>query len=398
MVALLIFAVALLAAVLFSELAGRSILSSAVLFLFFGFIAGNGVLRWIDIQPQDRVVRHFADLALFSILFSDGMRAGIRDIASAWRLPGRALLLGLPLTLLATALLAKYVAGVAWLPALLLGAILCPTDPAFAASIIGRKEIPRRLRSLLNVESGINDGLALPIVLALLSLVSGQSLKLGHLGGELLGGIALGVVIPWAACYLERSRGFGIAAPNEPLFVFAVGLLVLGLAALTHGNIYLAAFAGGITIATVRPDLRDEFHQFGGLISELLKLAALLLFAALIAPSFFSGVGIGGYLFALLAIFLARPFALLLALLGSSLDWRERIIAAWFGPKGFASVIYGLLLLDSAVDNAEHLFHLIALAIVVSIIAHSSTDAPIARLFRQENSDRHIPKKNKPAR
>jgi sodium/hydrogen antiporter len=381
LIALLIFAVVLVAALLVSDLADRSVLSTAVLFLLAGFVAGRGALNLIDIGPQDKALEQLAELALFSVLFTDGMRAGIRDIASAWRLPGRALLLGLPLTLLATALLARYVANLGWLEAILVGAILCPTDPVFAAAIIGRKEIPGRLRFLLNVESGINDGLALPIVVAFITLAGGQPLGWVWLAVQVAGGIAIGVAIPWVLCWLDQRRIFGIVKVYEPLFAFALGLLVLTVASLTKTNVYLAAFAAGVTIATVRPELRDEFRQFGALVAELLKLGALLIFGGLISLQFFHGIGVGGYLFAILALVLARPAALLLSLLDSALNYRERLTAAWFGPKGFASVIYALLLLHSSVPDAEHLFHLIAIVVAGSIIAHSSTDVLVARWF-----------------
>ncbi len=387
MIALLVFAVVLFIAILISELADRSVLSAAALFLVAGFVVGGGMLNWVNIQPQNPVVQQLAELALFSVLFTDGMRASARDVISAWKLPGRALLFGLPLTLFATALLAHYFAHVSWIAAFLIGAILSPTDPVFAAAIVGREEIPRRLRFLLNVESGINDGLALPIVLALLSVASHEGISFLHLGGELIWGILLGIAIPWAACRLDSSRFFGIAKPYQPLFAFAIGLLVLAVARLTNGNIYLAAFAAGITVFTMRPDLRDEFHHFGELIAELLKLAALLVFGALISREFFfTGLGTGDYIFALLALVFARPVALWIALWGSPLDWRERLTAAWFGPKGFASVIYGLLLLNSATPNSPHLFHLIAIVIGGSILAHSSTDVVIARWFADHDA------------
>lgn len=108
------------------------------------------------------------------------MRVGFKDLRSAWRLPGRALLFGLPLTLALTAVFAHYIVGLPWLESLLLGAILAPTDPVFAAAIVGREEVPGRLRHLLNVESGVNDGLALPFVLVLLALTGGVPPKEGN--------------------------------------------------------------------------------------------------------------------------------------------------------------------------------------------------------------------------
>ena len=176
---LLCFAVLLLFGVLISERAQRTVLSTAVLFLVGGFLLGPGVFDVIAVSSGDPVVSGLAELALFSVLFTDGMRVGFKDLRRAWRLPGRALLFGLPLTLALTAVFAHYIVGLPWLESFLLGAILAPTDPVFAAAIVGREEVPGRLRHLLNVESGVNDGLALPFVLVLLALPAGRRPRRG---------------------------------------------------------------------------------------------------------------------------------------------------------------------------------------------------------------------------
>jgi NhaP-type Na+/H+ or K+/H+ antiporter len=142
MTALLIFALTLFLGVLLSELAGRSVLLMAVLFLVVGFFSGPDMLGWIQLDARDPVVQRLAELALFSILFSDGMRLNLRELTAQWRLPGRALIVGLPLTLFGTALLGRYIVGLSWLDALLVGAILSPTDPVFAAAIISSEAIP----------------------------------------------------------------------------------------------------------------------------------------------------------------------------------------------------------------------------------------------------------------
>ena len=186
MTAVFVFALTLLLAVLVSDLADRTILSTAVLFLLAGFTAGEGMLGIVRLTPEAPAVAVLAELALFSVLFTDGMRVGLKDLASAWRLPGRALLFGLPLTLLGTAMVARWVAGLTWAESFLVGAVLSPTDPVFAAAIVGRQEVPARLRQLLNVESGLNDGLALPIVLAMLAVVGSRAVQLvgGGAGGR----------------------------------------------------------------------------------------------------------------------------------------------------------------------------------------------------------------------
>jgi sodium/hydrogen antiporter len=387
MTGLLVFAAILMIAVLVSELAHRSVLSTAVLFLVGGFLVGAGVLDIVPIQPHSEIEGRLAELALFSVLFTDGMQAGLRDLRSVWRYPGRALLLGLPLTLLGNAAVAHLVAGLSWTEAFLVGAILAPTDPVFAAAIVGRPEVPYRLRQLLNVESGINDGLALPVVLILLTVAGGSGGQVGTVLGDLAVGVVIGIVVPLVAIRLERLPLFSAATAYEPLNAFAIGLLVLGLASIVHANLFLAAFAAGITVATVSQEVRNAFRRFGELVTELLKLAALFAFGALIAPSLFGSVGVGPYVFAVLALLVVRPAAIGIALLGSKIDRREWIAAAWFGPKGFASVVYGLLLLNSGVPHAEELFDLVALVIVLSILAHSSTDALIARWFQTSEAE-----------
>lgn len=394
MTALFIFALTLFAALLVSDLADRSVLSTAVLFLAAGFFVGPGMLNFLHLTHDSPIVRHLAELALFSVLFTDGMRAGIRDLVSAWQLPGRALLLGMPLTLIATALLAYFMADLSWIQSLLVGAILSPTDPVFAAAIIGRKEIPGRLKHLLNVESGLNDGLALPLVLVCLSVIGHYEAGYGGLAFELFLGLAIGVAVPWLACLVRKARFFGVAKPYEPLFAVAIGLLVLAIASLTHANIYLAAFAAGVTVASARPALREEFRHFGELITELLKLSTLLVFGALMSPHLFGELHRFDYLFAALALLVARPVAMLASLWRSPLDWRERLTAGWFGPKGFASVVYGLILFQRDVPDADRLFRLIALVITGSIIAHSSTDVVLARWFEQEAAPKTEPPPN----
>lgn len=383
---LLVFAGLLLVGVLVSERARRTILSTAVLFLLGGFVLGEGVLGVVSVSTGDPLVGGLAELALFSVLFTDGMRVGWRDLTSAWREPGRALLLGLPLTLLVTAALAHWVAGVPWLEALLVGAVLAPTDPVFASAIVGRTEVPMRLRHLLNVESGVNDGLALPFVLVLLGAAGAQDVPGGwRLLEEIALGVVVGVGIPLVVLWLERRPFLQATSNLQPLVTVAIGLLVLAVCQVTHANLFLGAFAAGITVATVSEEFRREFEQFGELVTELLKLAAILVFGALITPTFlFSEIRLSGWVFAVLALVVARPAALLVSFLRSGIPARQQVAAMWFGPKGFASVVYGLLVLESGIHLSDELFHLVALVIVLSIVAHSSTDVVVARQFDEE--------------
>jgi NhaP-type Na+/H+ or K+/H+ antiporter len=385
----LAFALTLLVAVLISGIAHRTVLSTTVLFLVAGFVLGQGMTGVLQLEPGDSVVSTLAEVALFTVLFTDGQRISIRDLRSAYRLPGRALLLGMPLTFGISSVLGVWLVGLTWPEAFLVAAVLAPTDPVFASAIVGRKEIPRRLRSLLSVESGLNDGLALPVVLILIAAVGGKRADLVTLGFELGLGIFIGIAVPILIRLLFAIPGLNATPLYAALTPVVVGLVIYGLVGVTHANPYLAAFAAGITLASIAPEARDAFREFADLISEVTKLLAILIFGALITPAVLADVPFGGYLFAVLLLVVARPAAVEFSLLGSELRWSERLTASWFGPKGFASVLYGLLVLDSGAEGAPQMFHLIVIAITVSIIAHSSTDVPIAAAFARAESRRH---------
>lgn len=385
MVLVAVFGVALLVAVLVSGLAARSVLSTSLLFLVAGAVVSDGFLGLIHITSDSELVVITADLALFAVLFTDGMHVSFPALRSAWKNPARALGLGMPLAFVGMALVTHYLVGLDWTTSFLVGAILAPTDPVFASAIVGRKEVPARLRQLLNVESGINDGLALPVVLIFIAMAGPTA---GHAEAsvtkivlELVAGLALGIVLPLVVEGLTRLRLLGAEPKLQPLLPLAVGVILYAVCHLTHANPYLAAFSAGAVLASASPDGKHAFEPLGEAFAELAKFAALLVFGALLTPELFGDLSLGGYVAAVLGIVLIRPASLLISLLGTRFTRREKLAAAWFGPKGFASVVYGLLMLQAGIPYGEEAFTLIAVSIAFSIAAHSSSDVPVARMF-----------------
>lgn len=390
MTVLLAFSLTLLVAILISERASQSSLSIPVLFVLAGFAIGPGVMDFIQLEPDNEGVILFVELALFAVLLVDGMHLGLPELESIWQLPGRVLLIGLPLTLALTAVVAHFVLNVNWLHALLIAAILSPTDPIFASALVTRKDVPELLQRLLNVESGVNDGLALPIVLTILAMIGVEKFQLPVWLLEVVWGVILGVVVPWVIFRLEGSRIFSAVHIYTSLLVITIGMLLFALARLFQANIFLTAFTAGISIATLNPDLRDVFKPLGEVVAEMLKLGALLILGALLSVRFLEALSWRDVVFALSVLLLARPFSVFLALRNSRMSMQARLAAAWFGPRGFASVVYGLMLFTSGVSEAAALFRIVSTVIIISILAHSTTDVLVARWIRVEEEEGNV--------
>lgn len=367
---------------LISGRARTTVLSTAVLFLAVGYLMG----RLYPPSPGGAgLLGIVAELALFSVLFTDGMRTGGWEVIRAtWRPAARALMGGMPLTIAIVGWGGHALAHLSWGDAFLLAAALSPTDPVFISAIFRYPAVPEAIKRILNLESGLNDGLALPPVMILLAAETPMLHAVYfHVAVDLLLGLALGIAIPWAALRLEASRYFGAAGLFQPLNAFAIGLLLLVVCAMTDANIFWAAFAGGIAVAAFGPAAQQAFSQFGELVAELLKLAALLIFGLRVAPTLFRALSLGDIAFIVLALFVARIIAIQLSFVGSTLKQAERLTIGWFGPKGFASVVYALLILRLGTAAAEHMVHLAAVTIAASIVLYSSTDIFVARWYQR---------------
>ncbi|MFC4859449.1 cation:proton antiporter [Actinophytocola glycyrrhizae] len=383
-----VFGVVLAVAVLLSSLAHRSVMSLPLLFLVAGVVLGNGGFGLISVGHDGDLVRHVAEVALFVVLFSDGMRVLAEQPRHAWGPPVRALLIGMPVTAALITLAVWGLTDLSLVTSALVGIVLSPTDPVLVSGLLRRDEVPAALRQTLNVESGINDGLALPGVLVLIAVL-GASPTPGPwtLVLELLGGVALGVGGALVLGLLIRLPGLVIRPEWQPLAPIALAATLYGTGHLLHLNQFLAAFVGAMTLAALAPDLCSAFGPFGEQTSEMVKFFALLVFGALLEPAMVTTLTLGAFVVVAVTLFLARPAGLLLSLLGTRLPVDQRLVAAWFGPKGLASVLYGLFVLRAGIPRAQEVFALVALVVVVSVVLHTSTDVLVARRLRAQEPD-----------
>ncbi|MGH2903904.1 MAG: cation:proton antiporter [Solirubrobacteraceae bacterium] len=385
----------LIVGALASGLAQRSFLSLTALFVLAGFVLGPGGLSKIDFRAHSGFVEDLAFAALIVILFRDGLEVEGEMLKREWHLPARKLVVAMPITAVIVAATAHVLFALSWTESFLLGALLSPTDPVLTSSIVTNARVPRLIRHSLNLESGLNDGLALPAVLALLAALSTSSgdfvwwrFVLQDLGLGLLYGLACG----WLASLLmPRSErppsAHSIPAHQKSLFALGVAFATYGLAVVTpEGNGFIAVFVAAIVLGIRRPDLRQHFERRADELVEIVKLGIFFVFGSLLTLHALTREGWPALAFVAVVFLLARPLAVWVALLGTSSDRATRLFMGWFGPKGVATMTFALLVLDQNISSGTRIFDLAALVVFCSIIVHGLSDTPGANWIAEHSA------------
>jgi len=370
----------LIAGALLSGLARRSFLSLTALFVLAGFVLGEGGVEVLNFSAHSGFVSELAVVALVVILFRDGLEAEAEMVQRAWRLPVRKLVIAMPLTGAIIAVATHLLTDLDWVESALLGALLSPTDPVLSSSVVTNARVPRIVRHSLNLESGLNDGLALPFVLVFLAAAGHDNFNVVEfvvrdVGVGFLAGIAFGYA---ASRALPRPAGLraGIPSHQRALYALGVAFATYGVTALLQGNGFIAVFVCAMTLGIRRPDIRSSFEHGSAELIEVVKLGVFVVFGSLLTIDGLFGDGWAGPAIVVVTFLVARPVAVWISLAGTRTSTAIKAFMAWFGPKGVATMTFSLFVLAEGIPNGERIFNLAALAVFVSIIAHGLTDQP----------------------
>ena len=362
--------------------------TAPITFVLAGLVLTHGPLAVLAVVPPPELVKALAEATLVLVLFTDASRVGLRDLRTDLAPCVRLLTIGLPLTiglgtLLALALVGK--AGI-WL-ALLVGAALAPTDAALGSAMMDNPAVPARIRRIINVESGLNDGIATPVVLVAIAGVAATE-EAAHTGpaaavAELAIGLAVGAAVGAGGGWLIKvGRRRGWVAEG-----FA-GTAVLGLAACCyatsvalHGNGFIAAFVGGLGFAATG-DLAAQLVPFVDETGALVSLLVWLLFGVVAVVPALEELTWQTAVYAVLSLTVIRMLPVAISLLGSGLGRATVAFVGWFGPRGLASVVFGLLALEDLGEQvAKPAVAVIAFTVLLSVIAHGLTADPLAKRY-----------------
>lgn len=377
---LLILGAVLAIAAALSGWAHGTVLSISVLALAAG--VGLAAADVVSLSPEEEGIIVLVEVALLLTLFADGLHVEEELLREHWRPPARALFVAMPVTLVLLALGARLLFGdeLDWADAFLVAAVLVPTDPVITSAIVTSRKVPRVVRHTLNLESGLNDGLALPFVLLFLLLVTAEEgvdvgTEVAILAGESVLGAVIGAAIGFfGGRILGLLPGGGIRPKYEGIYALALAFGAFGLAEILHGNGLIAAFIAGLILAVTRHEIPAAFTTFNESLGAILQVMVFLALGVVIVTTGWSGKTWALVVFILFAIVVARPAAVWISFIGVKISRSEKLFISWFGPKGVASILFALFVLDSTAADRTIVFEIAVFTVLTSILLHGLTD------------------------
>lgn len=369
-----------------------SVITLPIAFVAFGWIIGDGGTGVVHLVLGHGTIHAVAEITLVLVLFADASRINLRLLLTDHDLPQRMLILGLPL-IIAVGAAAAWVLfpAMSWATAFLLAAILAPTDAALGQSVMSNPRVPVRIRQALNVESGLNDGIVLPLVLifaiwagspigagadpSALATFAVLQVTLGPAVGAVVGFLGA-LAINWAA---DRDW---MTQPFEGVAILSIAAATFTGAELIGGNGFIAAFVGGLMFGARIGEACGFLLEFMETEGQLLTLITFLIFGASMAPLAIEAVSWTAILYAVLSLTLIRMLPVTLSLTGTGLSIGSKQFLGWFGPRGLASILFALLILEKhPVPHGETLLTCVALTVFLSVVFHGVTAAPLASLY-----------------
>ena len=361
-------------------------ISTPIFFVATGLLLAEG-LNLLDLEPDPHTTKIIAEVTLVWVLFADACRVRFSDLRDDLGYYLRLLAIGLPLTTALGAAAAALLLGVSPWYALLVGAALAPTDAALGAAVMSDRRVPYRVRQTLNVESGLNDGIATPIVTVAIAAIAAEAGILHEAGrhgwlGLLLGAITGAILGAVGGSLLRtaRQRGWSSEEFAGPA-ILALSLLAFLVAILIDANGFIAAFVAGSAFGafTGRGGEREIYYveQTCGLAS----MASWLLFGALAVPDIVADWSWSIALYALLSLTVIRMLPVAISLLGARMDWATVFFIGWFGPRGLASIVFALIVLEDlngVRGPIEEVVSTISLTVLLSVVVHGLTARPLA--------------------
>jgi len=376
---------------LFSGPIGRGSLTPPMVFTAFGLLLSPIGLGLIDISVDNGIIHAIAEITLILVLFTDAARINLKYLWAEHDIPIRLLLIGMPLSILAGALAATTIfPELILLEALILAIILAPTDAALGQVVVSSRHVPERIRQALNVESGLNDGIALPLLLFFASFAIAnhgheqQTDWLTFVTLQLVLGPLIGALLGWAgskAINMAIERRF-LSHEFCNIYLLTLAFIAYLAADLAGGNGFISAFAAGVATGNTLKKVNEEIYEFAESEGQLLNLVVFFIFGAVLVPQVSGRMDMAIIGYAVLSLTLVRMIPTYLALIGKRLRIETVLFLGWFGPRGLASILFVLLLLEHAQIAQDRLvLDIVIVTVTLSIFLHGVSALPGVRTY-----------------
>lgn len=369
-----------------------SVVTAPMAFVAAGMVLGLAALGLVNFDLENETVLLVAEFALALLLFTDATRVDLRALGSPPHLPARLLGVGMPLTIVLGAVAAALVLpGLSFWEAAIVAAVLAPTDAALGQAVVSDERVPATVRRSLNVEAGLNDGLSVPFLALFIALALAEEEALT--GGrwilfalQQIGfGVLVGALVGASGAWLVREaiRWGWISDTFERLALLALALLAYALAGLAGGNGFIAAFAGGLCAGPFLRGIGERAVGFADAEGQLLNAAVFFTFGAVAIPLLLDEMDLSVALYAGLSLSVIRMLPVGIALLGTRLRGVSVLFMGWFGPRGLASIILGLVFLEEAasLSASVEISTVVAATVLLSVLLHGLTSSPLSTLY-----------------
>ena len=377
---------------IYSATAGRverSLISGPIVFTGIGFILGPYGLGVLHLGISGEGLRTLAELTLAMVLFTDAANADFDIVRRNLGLPERLLLIGLPLTIMLGFLLAAIMfPSLGILEMALLAALLTPTDAALGKPVVTNLAVPPVMREALNLESGLNDGICVPIVVLLLGLAVGTQIEgaaLGHVArvvAEAIGlGAAIGLALTWSTTWMLRfaeRRGW-ISAHWVEIPLVALAGACYAAAQAAGGSGFIACFVGGLLLSGLRERHKEELLRGAEHMGEALALVTWVIFGGIVVARMIDRVTWLAVLYAVLSLTVVRMLPVFLCLIGTRTSTADKLFIGWFGPRGLATIVFAILVLDEKLPGNDTIMLAAGWTVLLSVIAHGVTANPLVK-------------------
>jgi NhaP-type Na+/H+ or K+/H+ antiporter len=394
---LFLFAVLIFLYSIFASRIERMLINGPLLFMVAGIILGPLVLNAVDLKISGAEYETLANLALALVLFTGAASVDLEVLKSSVTIPARLLFIGLPLTIISGFIAGYFIFNDLLIIELaILATVLAPTDAALGEAVVKDQVVPAKVRNALNVESGLNDGISVPVFLLLLAFLKVHTIDevtwqfgLGLFAKEIGIGLAVGSVVMYLGARLllfaEVRKWIGTAW--KPVIVVTLALSCFSLADILGGSGFIACFTGGFIYGAINKKYKSNLQEHAEGLGNVLTFLIWIIFGSFVISTYFRDFTWLVMLYALISLTLVRIVPVMIALTRSKVTLKEKLFIGWFGPRGLASIVFAVMLLDAHLPRENTVILTIICTVMLSVILHGITANPLVNSFKTKNTE-----------